>query len=311
MAYVAHENVLMAITRDCKTVDELLEIFFSFLEYKTDYYHLMLDGEDLLKLSKTYEGSNTHKTILNNNNCGFKINDRERALLKLFRKHQLNYVLKNQPYILEDEELKTKYVPHCDHVISKVDKKKDTSIEKCTEPPSTNLAGTNSTNENHISTWNGAKTEKYFWNQHLNEINLEIPLGNNVKGSEVDVAITNSSIKIQHKGQIKLEGEFYEAVNKEECMWNIEDQKNIIISIEKKRENWWPCVLKGDPEIDTKKIESKKNLNDFDEKTQSELRKFLHEQQLKNKGFQTPEEIRTQELINSAMKAPGSPSFIK
>lgn len=303
--------MLMAITRDYKTIDDLLEMFFSFLEYKTDYYHLMIDTEDINDLSKKYEGNALHKNIVNNNNCGFRTNDREMALVKLFRKHQLNYVINNQSYLLEDEKLKQKYLPHCDGMATKAMKQKERKQKTSREPASSvPLGSTVATNEKHISTWNGGKTNKYFWNQHLNEINLEIPLDEDVKGTDVNVVITNSTLKIQHKGEVKLEGEFYELVNKEDCMWNIEDKKKIIVSIEKKRENWWPCVLKGDPEIDTKKIESKKNLNDFDEKTQSQLRKFLYEQQLKSKGFQTPQELETQRLIDNAMNSPGSP-FIK
>lgn len=303
--------MLMAITRDYKTIDDLLEMFFSFLEYKTDYYHLMIDTEDINDLSRKYEGSDLHKNIINNNNCGFRTNDRETALVKLFRKHQLNYIINNQSYLLENEKLKQKYLPQCDKMVTKIVKQKERKPETYKEPKlNIPVGSTIATNENHISTWNGGKTNKYFWNQHLNEINLEIPFDEDVKGTDINVVITNNTLKIQHKGEVKLEGEFYELVNKEDCMWNIEDKKKIIISIEKKRENWWPCVLKGDPEIDTKKIESKKNLNDFDEKTQNQLRKFLHEQQLKSKGFQTPQEMETQRLIDNAMNSPGCP-FIK
>ncbi|CRG97652.1 CS domain protein, putative [Plasmodium gallinaceum] len=309
MAYERHENMLMAIARDFSSIDDLIEMFLSFLENKTDYFHLMINEEDIKTLSKKYEGSML-KNILNNNHCGFKANNREDCLMKLFRKHQLNYIIRKQPYIIENEEIKKKYFPLCDELIKlnniKINEKiKDKNENKQSKEDTKTTI--NVPYENHISTWNGGKTDKYYWNQSLNEINLEVPLNKEVKTNEINVEITNKNIKIYHSNELKLEGEFYEEVNKQECMWSIEDKKKIVVFLEKKRENWWPCVLNGDPEIDTKKIESKKNLTDFDEKTQGEIRKFLHEQKLKNEGIQSPEEIRKQHLLTNALNSKGSP----
>lgn len=279
MAYAKHENILMAIIREYTSIEDLLDMFFSFLEHKTDYYHLMIDEKDMQWLQDKYEQDpSTLMDIMRNNQCGFKIQDREKALLKMFRKHQMSYVMRKQPFLTEHEELKKKYLPYCSDII-KINTDKDFEKRKAYHFDYNIKHTTNQ--ENHISTWNGGVTDKYLWNQTLSEINLELPFKETIISSEVHVAIGNKEIKVQYMGETKLQGEFYERVNKEDCLWNIEDRKKIIISIEKKRENWWPCVIKGDPEIDTKKIESKKNINEFDEKTQNELRKFLQEQKLK------------------------------
>ncbi|CRH02512.1 CS domain protein, putative [Plasmodium relictum] len=309
MAHEKHENMLMAIARDYNSIDDLIEMFLSFLENKTDYFHLMLNEDDIQTLSKKYEG-HMLKNILNNNHCGFKAQTREECLIKLFKKHQLNYIIRKQPYVIENEEIKKKYIPNCDELIKlnniKINEKKKEQKDKSNKEDE-KATTTNLTHENHISTWNGGKTEKYYWNQSLNEINLEVLLNKEVKTNEINVEITNRNIKISHMNELKLEGKFYEEVNKQECMWSIEDKKKIIIFLEKKRENWWPCVIKGDPEIDTKKIESKKNLTDFDEKTQGEIRKFLHEQKLKNERMQSPDEIRKQNILKNALNGKGSP----
>ncbi|SBT48048.1 CS domain protein, putative [Plasmodium ovale wallikeri] len=304
-----HESMLMAIARDFKCVDDLMETFLSFLENKTDYFHLMISDDDVEFLSKKYDGV-IAKNILNNNACGFKANTREHKLMKLFRKHQLSYIIKKQPYIIENEEMKNKYLTPCEE-LKKLNNIKICEVKNITsetqKKTEIDTSPVTISSERHISTWNGGKTEKYFWNQALNEINIEIPLHTEIKTSEIKVDISNKNIKVFHLSEVKLEGTFYEEVNKQECMWSIEDKKKIIISLEKKRENWWPCVLKGDPEIDTSKIESKKNLIDFDEKTQGEIRKFLHKQKLKSEGIKSPEEIREQALLKNVLNRKGYP----
>ncbi|EUR72903.1 hypothetical protein PFBG_02105 [Plasmodium falciparum 7G8] len=278
-----HENMLMAIARDFNSVDDLIETFLTFLENKTDYFHVMLNDKDVETLSEKYDGA-ILKNLLNNNNCGFKAHSREQLLIKSFRKHQINYIMRKQPYIIENEEIKNKYLTSCDELkkIKYMPTTKDMNKEKQENSTKVNsdVHSLNVTQENHISIWNGGKTDKYYWNQALKEINLEMPFNEEIKPNDVNVQITNTNIKIYHCGVLKLEGMFYEEVDKQECVWSIEDKKNIIIYLEKKRENWWPCVIKGDTEIDTKNIESKKNLTDFDEKTQGQIRKFLLEQRM-------------------------------
>ncbi|CDO63901.1 CS domain protein, putative [Plasmodium reichenowi] len=305
-----HENMLMAIARDFNSIDDLIETFLTFLENKTDYFHVMLNDKDVEMLSEKYDGA-ILKNLLNNNNCGFKAHSREQLLIKSFRKHQINYIMRKQPYIIENEEIKNKYLTSSDELkkIKYMPTTKDMNKEK--QENSTKVDSDahslNVTQENHISIWNGGKTDKYYWNQALKEINLEMPLNEEIKPNDVNVQITNTNIKIYHCGVLKLEGMFYEEVDKQECVWSIEDKKKIIIYLEKKRENWWPCVIKGDTEIDTKNIESKKNLTDFDEKTQGQIRKFLLEQRMKNEGIPTPEDLRKQNIINNVLSSKGSP----
>ncbi|GAW83466.1 nuclear movement protein [Plasmodium gonderi] len=308
-----HENMLLAIARDFHSIDDLIEVFLSFLENKTDYFHLMLNDDDIDTLSKKYDGD-IKKAILNNNKCGFNAHSREQGLMKLFRKHQLNYMIKKQPYIIENEEIRNKYLPPCDELkklnsakfceVKNIQKDVEKTVKRAVPPIS------DTADENHISTWNGGQTEKYFWNQALNEINIEMPLHTEIKTSEVNVDISNKNIKVYHKNKLKLEGTFYEEVNKQECVWSIEDKKKLIIFLEKKRENWWPCVIKGDPEIDTSKIESKKNLGDFDEKTQGEIRKFLHNHKIKNEGIDSPQVLREQTILKNIMGSKGN-AFMK
>jgi len=62
------------------------------------------------------------------------------------------------------------------------------------------------------------------------------------------------------------------------------------LNFEKSTEVIWKAVLVGDNEIDTKKVDNAKHLNEFDNETQGHLRKVLYEQERKRQGLPTTEE---------------------
>jgi len=53
------------------------------------------------------------------------------------------------------------------------------------------------------------------------------------------------------------------------------------INFEKANESIWKTVILGDAEIDTKKVDNSKKIDEFDYETQGHLRKVLYEQERK------------------------------
>jgi hypothetical protein len=51
-------------------------------------------------------------------------------------------------------------------------------------------------------------------------------------------------------------------------MWSIEDNRVLIVTLEKGTENIWKTILLGDAEIDATKVENSKPLDSFDDETQ-------------------------------------------
>merc|ERR1719245_949392 len=158
----------------------------------------------------------------------------------------------------------------------------------------------------HISTWNGAVTDKYYWSQSLREVTVEIEVEEcNAKDIKVDVTATR--LRVKCKGNIVLEGKLHEKVIIEETMWHLESNKHVILSLEKHREMWWKCVLEGDSEIDTTKVESTRSMEEYDGETQGAIRKIMFDQNQKVQGRPTSDQIRTADVMKQAWNTPGSP----
>ena len=53
----------------------------------------------------------------------------------------------------------------------------------------------------------------------------------------------------------------------DESYWSIEDKKYLTVTFEKAYEAIWKAVIIGDAEIDTKKVDNSKKLEEFDLET--------------------------------------------
>ena len=96
-------------------------------------------------------------------------------------------------------------------------------------------------------------------------------------------------------------------------MWTLEDgtdHKTLVVTLEKTRETWWPTLLQDAPPeevVDTQKVDSTKQMSEYDEKTQATIRKIMFDQRQKAQGLPTSDEIATDAVLEKAMGLPGSP----
>lgn len=83
------------------------------------------------------------------------------------------------------------------------------------------------------------------------------------------VEIKPKHLKVLIKGQSQpiIDGELCEKVKVEDSFWSVEDNKFLNLNFEKAQEVIWKTVIIGDEEIDTKKVDNSKNLEEFDIET--------------------------------------------
>ena len=126
------------------------------------------------------------------------------------------------------------------------------------------------------------------------------------RGRDIFCEITASTLKLKLKGQEKflINGELDGKV-KTDSMWTIDDRKTVVITLDKCVETWWASVVKGDPEIDTQKVDSTKKVSDYDEETQGAIRKIMFDQNQKRLGLPTSDEMQSNAILERAKYAPG------
>ncbi|CAN6915402.1 hypothetical protein Bca4012_088398 [Brassica carinata] len=151
---------------------------------------------------------------------------------------------------------------------------------------------------------NGLDFEKYSWTQNLQEVTVTIPVPSGTKSRSVTCEIKKNRLKVGLKGQEPIvDGEFFNAVKPDDCFWNIEDQKVVSVLLTKQDQmQWWKCCVKGEPEIDTQKVEPESSkLSDLDPETRSSVEKMMFDQRQKQMGLPTSDEIEKQDMMKKFM----------
>lgn len=305
MADGRFDDLLMAMAKKHSNVEELTFSLLSFFERRTDLFHVMETSQDRM---------------------GFAPGAADKMLFKHFDFCEKRYMAQNQPHLLVEPEAEAACAADSDSGgggastgSSSAPPAPAPKQPAAAPEPSAAASSTQQADEpsalpeetrrkmKHISTWNGAVTDKYYWSQSLSEVTVETAVDPDSKASDLQVDITPTRLCVKSKGRTVLEGKLHEKVAVEDTMWNLEDGCKVIISLQKHRETWWKCVLEGDPEIDTTKVESTRSMDEYDGETQGAIRKIMFDQNQKLQGKATSDQIRTAEVMKDAWNQPGSP----
>lgn len=143
------------------------------------------------------------------------------------------------------------------------------------------------------------------------QIYLAVPPG--TRSRDLDCKITPTHVRVAKKNtgvdeQPLLEGSFPEKVRVDECLWSLErDSTTLQISLEKTKKTWWASALQGHDEIDTSLVESTRAIHEYDGETQGAIRKIMFDQQQKQSGLPTSDEMLQESIFEQARRAPNSP----
>jgi|Transcript_121662 hypothetical protein len=305
MAEGRFDDLLLGMAQKHKNSEELMFSLLSFFERRTDLFHVMETPQDRM---------------------GFRAGQAEDMFFNLFHHFEKKYQEREQPELLSgnSQEIsassssgdappttQTQPAPVSMQAQSTAASTENVELPE-PEPDSQQSELGSALPEDtrkmmkHISTWNGAVTDKYYWSQSIAEVTVEVEVEQDSRAKEIQVDIMPTRLSIKCKGKTCLEGKLHEKVTCDQCMWHLDDGK-VIISLEKQRQTWWKCVLEGDKEIDTTKVESVRTMDEYDGETQGAIRKIMFDQAQKAKKEPTSDQIRTAEMMKEAWNAPGSP----
>lgn len=123
---------------------------------------------------------------------------------------------------------------------------------------------------------NGLDLENYAWTQSLHEVTVNVPVPSGTRSKLVACEIKKNHLKVGLKGQPPIiDGELFQTVRPDDCYWSIEDSCALSILLTKHNQmEWWKSLVKGDPEIDTQKVEPENSkLSDLDPETRQTVEK--------------------------------------
>lgn len=142
--------------------------------------------------------------------------------------------------------------------------------------------------------------------QTLQDVTVTVPLSEPIAAKLLNVTLRPRSLTVANKltNAELLNGELFDAIDVDSSTWWIEDKSTLMLQLEKQnKQQWWPHVLVTDPKIDVSKIDPEKSrLSDLDPETRSTVEKMMFDQQQKEKGLPTSEELRKQQTLEKFKK---------
>jgi hypothetical protein len=158
---------------------------------------------------------------------------------------------------------------------------------------------------------NGGRTDKYIWTQNLADLVVTVPIAAGLRARDLNVKIETDrlSVQLKHGKTVVLEGDLCERVDSVTATWTLEDDVDegrvLVFYLPKENKvQWWKCVLKGDSEIDTKKIVPENSkLDDLDADVRPTVEKMMYDQRQKQMGLPTSDDQKKNEALKKFMAA--------
>jgi hypothetical protein len=297
------DGMFMTVVNDSKGIDGFLSNLFSFMRRKTDFFSTPDSAREYVL--KYFEEQNRMYQD-NKRKEEQKQKHREEQKKREEEKKKAEDAKKNAKVVeITDEEAEAinsgkpvvKEEPKPLPVAKVQDVKKEEG--KADEPKDDDDKGL-------IPVNNGSVTDQYIWTQTLTEVtvNIFIPTGFASKCFKVNVTPTH--LKITLNGNVHLEGEFHQKIKADQHVWVIdtfEKRRCIILTFEKfENQSWWKCVLKGEEEINTRKVEPENSqLSDLDDETRPTVEKMMLDMRRKAAGLPSLEEEKNRDLLKGFM----------
>ncbi|KAI0004150.1 nuclear movement protein nudC [Russula compacta] len=154
----------------------------------------------------------------------------------------------------------------------------------------------------------------YSWKQSLQDVDILIPVPQGTRARDLVVVITKKKLSVGLKGSDPIMvGDLCQDVKVEESTWTLEDQSSVDLHLEKVNKlQWWENVLTHHPKIDTRKLQPENSkLSDLDGETRGMVEKMMFDNQQKQLGKPTSDEIKKQEALRKFQLAHPELDFSK
>ena len=160
---------------------------------------------------------------------------------------------------------------------------------------------------------NGGDAEHYTWTQTLSDVEVRVRVPRDTPARRVLCDIGRKHLTFGIKSgegestavESLLDADFFGEVRPDDCFWTVEDKSTVVLTLAKKNDmEWWRCALRGDPEIDTRKVQPENSqLSDLDGDTRATVEKMMYDQRQKQMGLPTSDEQQKADTMKKFMEA--------
>eukprot|EP00796_Vickermania_ingenoplastis_P000246 gene247-121_t len=297
------DGVLMAIAQQQQGIDGILDVFFSFLYRKTDFF-----SQPELAKSSLQRFTGKYQALAQE-----KIAQQQAAAAAAEAARKKKEEAESRVEVIEDEQ---ELQAIAEKQLQEEAERKRKQLEEQMESIEKAKAAAGDEAEADVpkglvpSAGNGYEYPHYGFTQSLQDLEVRVPLpvaaNSRLTGKMVDVSITAQRLRVGLKNKPPVvDGELYNRVKTEDCMWTIEDGRVIVVSLTKQNAmEWWKTVIRGDAEIDLQKVVPENSkLDDLDGETRQTVEKMMYDQRQKQMGLPTSEEQKKQDMLKKFMEA--------
>jgi len=319
------DGVLLNLAQQVGDIEKILDLFFGFLNRKTDFFTGAQDetaAETLvLKYCKKHWKAGLKKRNEQQEKNRIADEERKKRADEKKKKDEAEYSKRQEEKKkVEDEPPKIEEITEEEAAEIKAEKtggkkekgEKDEDGEEKKDGEGDEEEEKDSKEPPPLG--NGGRTDKYVWTQTLGALEVYVDVKPGVKAKQIICEIMGESLKVGVKGEpLILDGKLDAKVKTDDCMWTLLDNKCVQITMEKfDNMKWWSCVMKGDGTIDTKKIVPENSkLGDLDGETRMTVEKMMYDQRQKAIGKPTSDQEKQHDLLEKFKQSHPEMDFSK
>lgn len=144
-------------------------------------------------------------------------------------------------------------------------------------------------------TYNGAAEDSYRWSQTATDIEMTVfvPAGTVARDVHVEIRPTHLKVVVQGQQgtQVLVDSPFAHAVRADESMWHMDKASStVVISLEKGQDFMWQSVLEGGTQVDMQKLDTRRDISEFDSEAQAAIKRAQYDHHMKMLGQPTSQE---------------------
>eukprot|EP00930_Biecheleria_cincta_P047267 TRINITY_DN32729_c0_g1_i1.p1 TRINITY_DN32729_c0_g1~~TRINITY_DN32729_c0_g1_i1.p1 ORF type:complete len:227 (-),score=62.09 TRINITY_DN32729_c0_g1_i1:82-762(-) len=219
------DELLLGLAQKHKGIDDLLHTLMTFMERRTDLFHVKESEED---------------------KKGFKQGEAREMLRKQFSSFQARYLARAQPHLLARPPGQGSQALAAGAGYS--------SSSSSSSPPSAAAPGKEIPNGVNASPLEGGdpgqwerqvqKGEGFTWNQTPQDVTVEIDVPK-CKASDLKVVFATRSLSVKLKGEAVAEGKLFDKISGEDSTWHLDNGKQVVITLEKVKPAFWDALFVG------------------------------------------------------------------